>query len=1505
MMKMHQLAFVDPGLPDVAILLNNLEPGVEAVVLDPREPVPGQIAAVLERRPPPSTIHILAHGRPGEVSFSAGALDLASLPDHAEDLARIGRALDGGGLHLWSCRTAQGDEGQGFTEALTAAAGVPVAASTGLVGAAALGGCWTLDVRTREGRAEVPLTRSGIEAYAAVLETRTWVSTEPSAAWEDPANWDPPGVPQDGDDVIVDAPDSVVVIQSATAILASLDVSSQVSLDGATLDVSGGSGITVNATGSLTGNGTVDGDISSTGTISASGGTLAIAGTVMNDGSVLVDTTVLSATAALSGAVLDNDGGQLAITGDAAHQAMVSLSSAAGLGVDGVISGDVALTGNALLQFAHGTIGTIDSLASLRLDGALASVETLDAAGLNGALADLSWNAGSLGLANGATVVTAVDLENHGVISVSGDCGEGGSALTIGGAMTNYYSVLVGNCSLTGSATLSAASIDNDGGLLSIVGNGANQAAVILDSSAGLCTVDGLLDGDVELIGNALLQFATGTIDTIESGATLSLDGAEARIASLASGSLSTNSALTGLSFVDGSFVLADGASVTTDAGVDLYNSGVIAIDLLPGQGGSTLTIGGTVFNGGLVAIGNTDLSAATTLSAAAIDNSFGSLLIVGGTDYQAKVSLDSAAGLCAVAGELDGDVALSGDALLEFATGSIDTIESYGSLWLDGAQARINAADAGDDNSALTGLVLNEGGFRLGNGASVSTDGDLENDASGGIFVDAFLGEGGSSLAIGGTLTNSGEVDVGNDMAPGPTMLSAAAFDNQDDGLLSIIGSDDGQATVSLASQAGLGTVGVVTGSVELRGNALLAFAGGTIDTIAASAALWLDGPRARIAIAGDLDSNSALVGLTDNEGALDLTGGASATLAGTLNNSGWLQVDGSPGGTGGSTLTIDGALVNGGSVVVGNAGMVDGSTISANAFVNLGTGWTDLYGSATGVGLLSTGSVTNAGLVTVHEGGALDIAGDLKMDSASTLTVESGGTLTTGAFTTVLKTGDFTTSTIDLQGRSFESQYRIVVESGTLEFIGTQGTGLAELTGAGIIQGEVSLDAGTNVLTITPTGQAVGTTHVYHFFHTDLGLAYTEVVAADGSETITGSNRGEVMTGGAFNDAIYGGNGGDTLSGEAGDDMLYGRAGIDTLNGGEGDDRLDGGAGADLMTGGTGNDRYFVDNAADQVFENVGEGTDTVYTKVNYTLVAGQEVEVLWANAGSTGLMLGGNEFDNRLVGRAGNDGLDGAAGNDRLDGNDGDDTLDGGDGDDQLFGGTGSDILDGGIGDDRLDGGVGADTMTGGAGNDLFYVDNAGDQVHEAVGGGTDAVYASVGYSLASGEEIESLRANAGSTGLTLGGNEFDNTVFGATGNDVLMGGAGQDKLYGRDGADTLSGGAGNDRLEGDAGADVFLFDSEFQSVVNIDTVADFEIGIDRIHLDQTYFGGLALGQLSASAFALNKAVGTDAQIIYSTVNGSLTYDSNGTDLGGASVFARVTGLPALTASSFTVV
>ncbi|WP_162243318.1 calcium-binding protein, partial [Methylobacterium sp. Leaf399] len=123
------------------------------------------------------------------------------------------------------------------------------------------------------------------------------------------------------------------------------------------------------------------------------------------------------------------------------------------------------------------------------------------------------------------------------------------------------------------------------------------------------------------------------------------------------------------------------------------------------------------------------------------------------------------------------------------------------------------------------------------------------------------------------------------------------------------------------------------------------------------------------------------------------------------------------------------------------------------------------------------------------------------------------------------------------------------------------------------------------------------------------------------------------------------------------------------------------------------------------------------------------------------------------------------------------------------DNITAGAGSDFLSGGEGNDTLNGGAGDDVLEGQADNDLYYVDNVGDQVIEAVGGGTDRVLTSITYTLASGQEIERLHTtnDAGTTTINLTGNEIAN---------VITGNAGANVLNGLVGADTMSGGAGSD-------------------------------------------------------------------------------------------------------------
>jgi Ca2+-binding RTX toxin-like protein len=131
-------------------------------------------------------------------------------------------------------------------------------------------------------------------------------------------------------------------------------------------------------------------------------------------------------------------------------------------------------------------------------------------------------------------------------------------------------------------------------------------------------------------------------------------------------------------------------------------------------------------------------------------------------------------------------------------------------------------------------------------------------------------------------------------------------------------------------------------------------------------------------------------------------------------------------------------------------------------------------------------------------------------------------------------------------------------------------------------------------------------------------------------------------------------------------------------------------------------------------------------------------------------------------------------------------GDDNLTGTAGNDRFNGLGGRDVINALGGNDTLNGGTGADTLIGGSGNDTYYLDNTGDVVTEAAGGGTaDVVYSALAnYTLKANVEIG--RAD-GTGAFNLVGNTLANQLFGNSGKNMLRGGAGVDKLTGGTGAD----------------------------------------------------------------------------------------------------------------------
>ncbi len=441
--------------------------------------------------------------------------------------------------------------------------------------------------------------------------------------------------------------------------------------------------------------------------------------------------------------------------------------------------------------------------------------------------------------AGASTVAGGATVKYGGALYLDASGGDGGSALTIGGRLTNSGTIEIGpsDNTLSAASTIEAAHLSSTG-TLDLYGSSTVQAVLDVTSGAGFGTAE-TLTGQVNLSDDALIEFKGGQITTIAASGALRLIGSQAFVADASN--TSSNSALKGLETVTGVLELEKGATVKTSG--DLANGGSIALDSYSGGGGSLLNIKGTLTNSGTVSIGNSTLSANSSLTAASVVNS--------------------------------------------------GTISLY---------------DAG--GSSVAGGVTN----------------------SSRLLFDVSSGNGGSSLTIGGTLTNDGFMEIGPDDATLSAASTVRAASLTNDGTIDIYGSSIARATLDVAAPAGFGAVGVLDGQINLAGQALAEFGSGQITTIAARSELSLTGPRAFVADASDTSSNSALSGLVriDPRAVLLLADGASVTTSGALLNLAKIELDPSS-WEGKSSLAVGGVLRNGGTIQIGPA---DG-TLSAASVV------------------------------------------------------------------------------------------------------------------------------------------------------------------------------------------------------------------------------------------------------------------------------------------------------------------------------------------------------------------------------------------------------------------------------------------------------------------------------------------------------------------------------------------------------------------------------------------
>ncbi len=413
----------------------------------------------------------------------------------------------------------------------------------------------------------------------------------------------------------------------------------------------------------------------------------------------------------------------------------------------------------------------------------------------------------------------------------------------------------------------------------------------------------------------------------------------------------------------------------------------------------------------------------------------------------------------------------------------------------------------------------------------------------------------------------------------------------------------------------------------------------------------------------------------------------------------------------------------------------------------------------------------------------------------------------------------------------------------------------------------------------------------------------ADNDIVGNDGDNVLSGEAGNDVLTAGNGTDTLDGGTGNDTYiidsndtvneladegidtiiigssyvladvlenltlsgtdaadaTGNAADNIITGNSATNTLTGGDGNDTLSGGGGADILSGGAGNDLYVTDGG-DTINEVAGEGTDTVRSSASFVMSADLENLTL---TGSSAINGTGNAASNVIIGNNSAN---------------------------QLKGGSG--------GNDRLE---------GHGGNDSFYV-NGGDTVVELAGQGTDRVYSTGSYTMASNVEYLMLMGSAVSNGT---GNILNNVITGNSAANRLSGGAGNDTMNGGAGNDTFIGGAGRDIMSGSTGRDIFDFDALTDSGTTSSTrdyIRDFAVGTDDFDLRTIDASSRAAGNQAFSFIGTQgfHHVSGELRFTQSNVAGTtndrtfIQCDTNGD--GTADFTIELAGIKNLTAADF---
>ncbi|MGB7325280.1 MAG: carbohydrate-binding domain-containing protein [Rubripirellula sp.] len=165
-----QIVFVDPSIDDISQLADGLSADHELVLLQADQDGLDQITQVLSHRNNVASIHIVAHGRAGQIQLGNQLVDSEVIQQRQASLRGWSRSLtDTADILIYGCETGADEIGLNLIDRIAKLTGADVAASTDKTGSESLDGNWVLERSVGEIEAGLAFNSLARENYVAVM----------------------------------------------------------------------------------------------------------------------------------------------------------------------------------------------------------------------------------------------------------------------------------------------------------------------------------------------------------------------------------------------------------------------------------------------------------------------------------------------------------------------------------------------------------------------------------------------------------------------------------------------------------------------------------------------------------------------------------------------------------------------------------------------------------------------------------------------------------------------------------------------------------------------------------------------------------------------------------------------------------------------------------------------------------------------------------------------------------------------------------------------------------------------------------------------------------------------------------------------------------------------------------------------------------------------------------------------------------------------------------------